>query len=79
MKRKCSGCKAFGSPSPSHGRCLLGYKIEPVRAGFYGLIVSYRPVEECPKPKTNKEFVVCVNEQLGRISNNGSTDNKGTN
>lgn len=79
MKRKCIGCMAFGSDSPTHGQCLLGYKIQPIRSGFYGLVLNFRPLEECPKPTTNKAYVACINKQLERISNNGFTDNKGTN
>lgn len=53
MKRTCDGCKAFND---SFNRCDLGYKIEPCKHVWF-IPVKFRPLEECPKPKTYKELV----------------------
>jgi hypothetical protein len=52
MKRTCNGCRAL-----SDNFCLLGYKTV-VKKYFDYLPVEYKPLEECPKPKTNDEYVV---------------------
>lgn len=52
MKKSCLGCLAFDS---SFMRCELGFKTIQYDIAFVpgsGL----KPIEECPKPKTIKEF-----------------------
>ena len=56
MKRNCNGCKALIEDFKFGQRCSLGYKIEILKL-YYGIPVSYKPLEKCPKPKTFKEFV----------------------
>lgn len=48
MKKSCDGCKALDELSDYLAlSCKLGYQITPK-----GI-----PLEECPKPRTIKEFV----------------------
>ena len=56
QKRKCIGCKA--SRPMGNGKCSLGYKIREDRPLFasqhHGLCF---PLEPCPKPLTNSDYV----------------------
>jgi hypothetical protein len=53
MKRNCNECKALDTVfSP---RCNLGFKIQGAKE-IYGLYVSWKPLEECPKPKTYADY-----------------------
>lgn len=53
MKRSCNGCKALNTCfNPS---CDLGFKIQGFKE-WEGLTISWRPLEECPKPKTQSDF-----------------------
>jgi hypothetical protein len=54
MKRKCDGCKAL-EVDRYYGRCLLGHSIKNERIN--DLIIVYKPLEECPKPMTNIQFI----------------------
>jgi len=54
MKRTCNGCKAleeFG--------CSLGYETIEKSKSFKGFPTIYirKPLEECPKPKTIREYM----------------------
>lgn len=64
-KRTCDGCKAFLYGEFS-GRCELGYTIGKVRhrVVFGRDIFSYAPTQECPKPKTNKQYLEILKEKL---------------
>jgi hypothetical protein len=57
MKKSCDGCKAIGFG------CHLGKKVQTVyKTTYNGYVISYQiPAEECPKPKTNKEFLELLN------------------
>ncbi len=50
MKKSCKGCKAIGING-----CTLGYK-----TGFNDILNTnfYYPIEECPKPKTNSDYIL---------------------
>jgi hypothetical protein len=48
QKRTCSGCRALYQ-SQYMDRCELGYK-------FNG---NFKPLEPCPKPRTNSDFIEC--------------------
>ena len=52
QKKTCNKCKAFyvhtGHPNPE---CSLGYKI---------ITEGYIPAEPCPKPITNREYIVAI-------------------
>ncbi len=50
MKANCKGCKALND-----GECILGYQIKP---NLYnnGKIRCYKPLENCPKPKTSRRL-----------------------
>ena len=52
MKRTCNKCKALNI----YGKCDLGYKTK-VSKYHQNISVTFSPTEECPKPKTIKEFV----------------------
>lgn len=59
MKRNCNNCKALKSSFRGIGcDCQLDYKIEATKH-YSGIPISYRPLEECPKPTTIKEFFNC--------------------
>ena len=45
MKKTCEGCKAL-ELSQYTARCLLGYKFDE----------RFKPLEQCPKPKTYADF-----------------------
>jgi len=64
MKRTCEGCRAFSLIDNWYrDGCRLGYhyKISNYKhkehKGF--TFYRYRPLEECPKPKTWKQFDHC--------------------
>jgi len=51
MKRTCDGCKALDS-----NECNLGFRTEKLyREHFF--LVKVKPLEDCPKPKTNDEYI----------------------
>jgi hypothetical protein len=50
MKRKCDGCRALETNG-----CGLGYKTQATSV-FDGLITKFKPLEECPKPKTYDKY-----------------------
>ncbi len=53
IKKTCHGCKADDNRG-----CLLGYKNEnKTIKGFEGLSAGRIPLEVCPKPKTNDEYI----------------------
>lgn len=55
MKRTCNGCKALANDI-----CEFGYTVERVTApsSVHSWSSYYiRPFQECPKPKTNKEYL----------------------
>ena len=62
IKKTCNGCLALADDD-GHGifcHCSLGYDIKSIRRkdvipGFD--VYEYKPVEPCPKPKTNKERI----------------------
>lgn len=59
MKRNCNGCKALIQSVDGIGcDCGLGYQIMSV-SECYGLAVTYKPLEECPKPKSFLAFCGC--------------------
>ncbi len=47
MEKTCYGCKAFFIDPPSN-ECVLGYEMD-----------IDIPKVECPKPRSNKEFIKC--------------------
>ena len=49
MKKTCYGCKALRNDQ-YWGRCELGYKIDKI---------NRKPLEDCPKPTTNRAFIEC--------------------
>lgn len=51
MKTNCNGCKAL-----IDGECILGYQIKP-NLYYNGKIRGYKPLENCPKPKTEKKLL----------------------
>lgn len=53
MKRNCNECRALDTIFTP--RCNLGFKIQGCKE-IYGLTVSWKPLEECPKPKTLSEY-----------------------
>jgi len=59
VKRSCDGCRAIIFSSVNGPRCDLGYAVDE-RKKILPKAVSYIweafPTEECPKPKTWKEY-----------------------
>lgn len=54
MKQNCNGCKALIKSIRGIGcECELNHPIR-VDSELYGIPVSYKPIEECEKPMTNK-------------------------
>jgi hypothetical protein len=53
MKRTCNGCKAF--EAIQENKCGLGFKIEKIY--YKQIVVECKPLEECPKPKTIREYI----------------------
>lgn len=64
MKRSCTHCWAWPY-GPITDRCLLGYRIERIRITTHQF--AYKPLVDCPKPKTKKvyakEFARLLKEQ----------------
>jgi len=55
MKRTCNGCKALDQDKEV---CNLGYRMEKIGHHKHTEIaIDYKPLEECPKPKTITEYV----------------------
>lgn len=52
MKQNCNNCKALDMV---HKKCWLGFSVKPLKT-YYGIPLTYKPLEECPKPKTSEEF-----------------------
>ena len=56
MKRNCNNCKALQKNYSGVGcHCQFNHNIE-ITKEIYGLPVSYKPLEKCEKPITNKEW-----------------------
>lgn len=53
MKRTCNACKALDTTFQA--RCKLRYKIVVVKEIDH-IPVSWKPLEECPKPKTISDY-----------------------
>ena len=51
MKRTCDGCKALDME-----KCDLGYKTQKLYKE-HSFLIKVKPLEECPKPKTNDEYL----------------------
>lgn len=57
MKRNCNNCKALQKCVSGLGyECKLRYKIA-AKEEYDGIPLTYKPLEECPKPKTFYEYV----------------------
>jgi hypothetical protein len=59
MKRTCNGCRAeeYISLNPPRLGCSLGYRTK------YG-----QPLQECPKPRTIREFVELLSKRISSHS-----------
>lgn len=68
MKRNCNECRALDRTSFNLAHCELNYKIAPLTKNQLGTI--YKPLEECPKPKTIDHFIKCLNEKSTSIQLN---------
>lgn len=56
MKKTCNGCKALVSQATGEPwKCSLGHPIESAEE-LWGVTVTYKPLEECEKPKTFKQL-----------------------
>jgi len=58
MKKSCLECKALNIRFNS---CTLGYKT--ITYNIMGMPVGLKPLEDCPKPKTIKEYVRLCEEK----------------
>lgn len=54
MKKSCLDCKALNDSSRSSS-CNLKYKTQTYN--ICGMPIGLKPLEECPKPKTTKEYM----------------------
>ena len=75
VKRTCKGCRGLTcTVKNQYGRfnmlprCYLGYKTETVEIKHSALAYTceVKPLEECPKPKTWKEFQEIVDEYFAK-------------
>lgn len=56
MKRTCNGCKALRLGNGAF-YCALGYNVSQVGENKgYDISVGAKPLEECPKPMSDKEY-----------------------
>lgn len=55
LKRNCNGCRASGELEIGNNTCGLGYKTA-VKTELWGRPVQWKPLEECPKPKTYNDY-----------------------
>tara|TARA_R110000772_G_scaffold36098_6_gene86692 strand:- start:11438 stop:11614 length:177 start_codon:yes stop_codon:yes gene_type:complete len=56
MKRNCNGCRALNGKI-----CALGKKMTFTVKELEGYrIKTYKPLEECPKPKTYRELLAFI-------------------
>lgn len=53
MKRTCDGCRALNTIFEP--KCDLGFKILANKQ-YCGINIGWKPLEECPKPKTIKDY-----------------------
>lgn len=56
MKKNCNGCRASERNS-----CQLGYPVQQIHVkdgNYAGLHLENKPLAECPKPKTVKEYLI---------------------
>lgn len=60
MKRNCNGCKALDN-SFYPCRCKLGIPIETLKE-VGQIIILYKPLKECNKPKTFSEYYKCLED-----------------
>lgn len=58
MKKSCLGCSALNN---SFKHCFLGYKTATY--DILGVPSGVKPLEECPKPRTIKEFIELSNKR----------------
>ena len=65
MKKTCNGCKAF-IYSDYSAKCELGYEIENhERVKVLGdILLRFRPLGTCPKPKTNNEYTKLLENRI---------------
>jgi hypothetical protein len=63
MKKNCNGCRALVRISNTGGmcKCGLGYQTKNGTKVLYGINVETIPCEECPKPKTVREYMHQLN------------------
>lgn len=58
MKRNCNYCRAL----EHDGSCSLGYRNE-TKTVLFGVPVEFKPLDECPKPKTYDELFSSYKEE----------------
>jgi len=55
QKRTCNGCKALEDSSYA-AHCQLHIPVKPLKT-VGGIVVSFKPLAPCPKPKTIKDWL----------------------
>ena len=60
MKKNCNSCRAIGGIYPNM-YCRLGFKIGRVIS--LGIVSSFVPLEECPKPLTFDAYFTIVQDR----------------
>ena len=58
MKRSCAKCRALHDQ-----KCELGYEITKYQIN--AILCGYKPLEDCPKPKTWDEFDAAISASKG--------------
>lgn len=76
MKKSCNGCRALQQNYDSAGvvsfSCRLGYDIrEDTIRHFWGKVYLPVPTENCPKPRTWREYDNLPNKACSRLVVNG--------
>ena len=65
MKKSCNYCRAY----KSGGGCELGYKSKNIYYDRIGSpVINSIPLEDCPKPKTIKQFYDAKNKKSNGIN-----------
>jgi|GEM_PF-5643490 len=62
MKRNCNNCKAL-SKNSKFTYCELGFEITGNKE-YGGLVINYKPIEDCPKPKTVSKYAYLIDLRM---------------
>lgn len=68
QKRTCKGCKAFYA----NGKCRFDKKLEKIELyqSHLGTVYTGKPLEPCPKPTSDKQYIKELEHYVGLLSFN---------